>query len=126
VVAILRASQVSLKVSFSQQRGEVVRASKAFIAAIFLFGSAAPALAQKAVGFGAPAKELTYTPIDTSKGIVAPIGYSTKPKTSFWSNLVPKFMRKGSGTSPLPQPGGFPTAPRQNALQPVAPMTPKN
>src|SRR5262245_12611583 len=103
----------------------MLRALKAVIAVALIVGLAKTAYAQKAVGFGSPTKELTYTPIDTSKGLVAPIGYST-PKPSFWSSLVPRFMRKGSGPSPLPQPGTFPTAPRQNAFQPVAPLTSKN
>jgi hypothetical protein len=94
-------------------------------------GFAKLAWAQRTGGFGGSQRQLTFTPIDTSKAIVKPIVPQQSRPFSL-RNFVPKLSlpsfltRKGSGVSPLAPSTSFPRTSQQSPIQPVTPIVPKS
>jgi hypothetical protein len=86
-----------------------------------------PAWAQRTAFGGVDSSNLTFTPIDTSQNLVAPI--QSVPARSFsLSNFfaplhLPNFLVGPKiAVSPLPPPSAFPSTHYKSPLYPVAPI----
>ena len=99
-------------------------------ACMLAFGLSAPVRAQTPSAFGGynPA-DIKFTPIDTSKLLIAPVPTTQQSSFSLLS-LMPKlslpafFTRQSPVTSPLPPASAYPSTHYKSAFTPMAPFTP--
>jgi hypothetical protein len=74
-------------------------------------------------------RDITFTPIDTTKFLAAPVLNPTQGRFSLM-NFIPQFSFPGFSTkpvvaiSPLPPPSSFPSTQYKSAFVPMAPFTP--
>jgi hypothetical protein len=102
---------------------------KFILAGVLFVGLTGPAWGQNTFFHPVNPNDIRFTPIDTSKAIVAaPLPTTTSNSFSlrnFFSRFsLPSFLARPTvGSSPLPSPSSFPSTHYKNSFQPVMPIS---